>query len=531
MPKGYLAVVLHAHLPYVRHPEHANFLEELWFYEAMAETYIPLLRTLSRLEDDGVGYKLLLSLSPTLVSMMEDELLRERFALHLGKTIRLADRECERNAGDPARLRLARFYADYYRDILFWFEEQCGGRIAPAFARLASLGNLDLMTCGATHGFFPILRQNESAVRAQLVAAREYHESVFGRRPEGIWTPECAYYPGLEKLLSEEGFSYSFVDTHGIENAAAQPSRGVYAPLVSGEGVAFFGRDRETSYQVWSAEQGYPGHPEYREFYRDLGFELPEEALSEFIIDGGIRVNTGLKYSRITSRQGGEKALYNPDAAREQAARHARHFLENRMRQAERLAPSMGGRPPLIVAPYDAELYGHWWFEGPQFLDYVLRKLHYDQDVVGCMTPAEYLRRFPENQSGVPAGSSWGGDGTYEFWVSGANQDIIPPLHQAADRMEELAGGRVAPEDFAESREEGILKQMVREIMLAQASDWPFIMRTGTSPEYAKKRVRDHLDRFWALEAMIRTGTFDERTYRAICQADAIFPDARVDWY
>ncbi len=196
------------------------------------------------------------------------------------------------------------------------------------------------------------------------------------------------------------------------------------------------------------------------------------------------------------------------------------------MRQVERLAAAAPGRPPLIVAPYDAELYGHWWFEGPQFLDYVLRKMHFDQDVVACMTPAGYLEAFPENQRGVPAGSSWGGDGTYEFWVNGTNQGIIPRLHQAADRMAEAAAAGAA-----HPGEEGLLRQMVRELMLAQASDWPFIMRTGTSPGYAHKRVRDHLNRFWALDGMLRTGKIDEQAYRAVCQADAIFPDASPGWY
>ncbi|MDR1744992.1 MAG: DUF1957 domain-containing protein [Planctomycetota bacterium] len=533
MPKGYLAIVLHAHLPFVRHPEHENFLEELWFYEAMAETYIPLLKTLSRLEDDGVGYKLLLSLSPTLTSMMEDPLLRERFVRHLGRIIRLADAETGRHGSGTERKRLAAYYADYYRDILYWFAEKCGGRPARAFAELAQLGNLDLMTCGATHAFFPIVQRNEGAVRAQLLCAREHHREVFGKRPDGIWIPECAYYPGAEKLLAEAGFAYSFVDTHGIENAASAPAHGVYAPLCGPEGVAFFGRDRETSYQVWSAEQGYPGHANYREFYRDLGFELPVEELAEFVIDGRIRVNTGLKYNRITSRHGGEKALYDPGAAREQAARHAEHFLENRMRQVERLAGTMADRPPLIVAPYDAELYGHWWFEGPQFLDYVLRKMHYDQDVVQCMTPAEYLEQHPENQLSNPAGSSWGGDGTYEFWVSGANQDIIPGLHKAADRLTAIVdrGWKGKAEGYGESREEGVVRQMMRELMLAQASDWPFIMRTGTSPEYARKRVRDHLARFWTLDAMLEPDGFDAKTYAAICQADAIFPGCDPDWY
>ncbi len=531
MPKAHLAIVLHAHLPYVRHPEHENFLEELWFYEAMAETYLPLLKILNRLEDDGVGYKLLLSLSPTLTSMMEDPLLQNRFAHHLAKTIRLAEKERKRPANNPERRRLADYYADYYKDILFWFENKCSRRVAPAFGQIASLGNLELMTCGATHGFFPILQQNPGAVKAQIACASDHHKKLFGARPAGIWIPECAYYPGVEKMLADAGFSYSFVDTHGIDNATVLPQRDVYAPIATPEGVAFFGRDRETSYQVWSAEQGYPGHPNYREFYRDLGFELPEEELAEFIVAGYIRVNTGLKYHRITSRHGGEKAPYNPDAAREQAARHAEHFLENRMRQAERLAPKMGGRPALIVAPYDAELFGHWWFEGPQFLDYVFRKMHYDQDTVKCLTPAEYLAIYPDTQLSCPAGSSWGGDGTYEFWVNDSNRHIIPRLHQAADRLTEIVSVGVRREDFAEPREEGIRKQMLRELMLAQASDWPFIMRTGTSPAYAHKRVTDHLDRFWTLDAMRDDGRFDERVFAAISQADNIFPECRPEWY
>lgn len=531
MPQGNIAIVLHAHLPYVRHPEHENFLEELWFYEALAETYLPLLKILSRLEDEGVGYKLLISISPTLAAMMEDALLQERFIRHLHRVIRLADRERDRQPAGSERRRLAVFHGDFYRDSLFWFEEKCNRRPARAFADLSRLGNLDIITCGATHGFLPILRRNPGAVRAQFHAARDSHRAIFGRDPEGIWLPECAYFPGVETFLAEAGFAYSFVDTHGIENADRAPERGVYAPLCTREGVAFFGRDQETSRQVWSAEEGYPGHPDYREFYRDLGFELPEEELSELLIASCIRVNTGLKFNRITSRNGGEKALYNPDAAREQAARHAAHFLGNRMRQVERLVPAMNGRPPLIVAPYDAELFGHWWFEGPIFLDYVLRKMHYDQDVVKCLTPAEYLRRYPENQAGAPVGSSWGGDGTYEFWVNAANQDVIPLLHQAGDRMEEVVAALPQGKKISDDDGDEIARQMLRELMLAQASDWPFIMRTNTSPEYARKRIREHLNRFWALDAMLRSGQTDDKILNAIRQIDNIFPDCDLAWY
>jgi 1,4-alpha-glucan branching enzyme len=500
----------------------------------MAESYLPLLAMLSRLEDDGVGYKLLISLSPTLASMMEDSLLQERFARYLGRIIRLADREEARSA-EGVRRRLARFHGDFYRDALFWFEEKCRRRVAKAFADLARLGNLEIITCGATHGFLPLLRQNPASVRAQFLAARACHKSIFGADADGVWLPECAYYSGVERFMAEAGFSYSFLDAHGLENADIQPERGLYAPIATGEGVSFFGRDRETSRQVWSAEQGYPGDPCYREFYRDLGFELPEADLGEFLVDGRIRVNTGLKFNRITSRQGGDKEPYDPGLARERAAQHAGHFLENRQRQVERLLPDLKGRPPLIVAPYDAELFGHWWFEGPRFLDYALRKMHYDQDTVKCLSPSGYLRMFPDNQRANPAGSSWGGDGTSEFWVNADNQDIIPGLHQAADRMSETARLHSVPvpaeSEAAFAWKAEAARQMLRELMLAQASDWPFIMRTGTSPGYARSRVEEHLKRFWAISQMLDRGRADEAVLDAIRRTDNIFPECDLAWH
>jgi len=525
MPAGHLALVLHAHLPYVRHPEHEDFLEERWFYEAMTETYVPLLRTIDGWERDGVDYALLLSLSPPLVTMLEDELLQERYARHLRKLIALADRERERTARDPVFAPLARFYADFFRDILHWFEERCGRRLCAAFRRLAALGRLELMTCAGTHPFLPLLRDVPGALRAHLRAAVDLHGKVFGVAPEGMWLPECAWTPGLDAFLAEAGIRYFFVDTPAFDRAAERPVHGVYAPLYTPAGVAAFGRDKETSYQVWAAECGYPGHPDYREFYRDIGYDLPEEAVRELLVDGRIRTHTGIKYWRITHRGQEKKAPYDPAAARERAAEHAGNFLFNRQKQIEHLAARMD-RPPLIVSPYDAELFGHWWFEGPRFLDCVIRKFCYDQDKIKLTTPRRYLAAFPENQTTVPASSSWGIGGTYEHWINPANDALLPDLQRAAERMSELAG-RAGAEPGTERR---LLAQMGRELMLAQASDWPFILKTGTSPEYARSRITSHLSRFRALEAMLG-GAPDEERIAAIEAADRIFPDLRPEWF
>lgn len=524
--EGYLAFVLHAHLPYVRHPEHETFLEEQWFFEAITETYIPLLKRLERLEDDGVDYALLVSLSPPLVTMFEDTLLQERYVRHLKNQIALAERECRRTADDAAFNKLARYYLNLFKDTLYWFETRYARRLAKAFQHLASFGHLELMTCAGTHGFLPFLKVHPQTVRAQVRTAVDYHQSVFGVHPQGMWVPECAYYPGLDEILHEAGVRYFFVDSHGIDNADPHSPYGVYAPVYTPNGVAAFGRDKETSYQVWAAEVGYPGHPVYREFYRDIGFELPEEDVKDFIIADGVRVNSGMKYYRIT-KDGDRKDPYDPDEARERAAEDAGNFIFNREHQIRHLCGEMD-RKPLIVSMYDAELFGHWWYEGPQFLDYVIRKMCYDQDVVELTTPLRYLAEYSDNPATEPAQSSWGALGTFEYWLNETNDSILPDLHTAAERLSAAIGTRNRP---LHARDNRILKQMARELLIAQASDWPFIMRTGTSPEYAVKRVKTHLSRFYTLEAMLDAPTLDEETLQAIEYADRIFPDIKVELF
>jgi len=519
-PQGYLAVVLHAHLPYVRHPEHDDFLEERWFFEAMTETYLPLLRVLEGLEDDGVAYRLLLSLSPTLVAMMEDPLLRERYRRHLGRLLELTDRELDRTRGDGRLHQLARWYRTFVRDSIHWFDDRCDGRIALAFARLASLGRLELMTSAATHGFLPLLREDPGAVRAQVLTGCDAFAATFGVRPTGMWLPECAYYPGLEDVLREAGLRFFLLDTHGIEHAEARPPHGVYAPVCTPAGVAAFARDPESSKAVWSAEEGYPGHPLYREFYRDLGFEASEEHLGPLLVDGRIRVDTGIKYNRITGAE--EKDLYDPHAAREQARTHAADFLHRRREQIDRLAGGMD-RPPIAVAPYDAELFGHWWFEGPWFLDALFRQREAIAPGLAPETPAGYLQRHPTNVAATPSASSWGADGHYEFWIGDENKWIYPLLHDAARRFRPVLIRTLdAPADSLPGR---ALRQAGRELLLAQGSDWPFILRTGTSPSYATERMRTHLDRFERLLTMLAEDSVDERTLAALEELDRIFPD------
>ncbi len=522
MPSGYWCPVLHAHLPYVRHPEYPDFLEEDWFFEALTETYVPLVRVFDGLLRDAVDYRLTMTLSPPLVSMMTDELLIQRYHRHLERLVTLAEKEVDRTAREDARFTdVARFYVTELQDIRRIFRDQYRSNLTAAFRKHRDAGNLEVITCGATHAFFPLMDTVPQAVRAQVQVGVAHYRRHFERDPVGIWLPECGYMPGHERFLLEGGLRYAFLESHGITDADPQPSHGVLAPIVSPGGIAFFGRDMESSRQVWSAEVGYPGDYDYREFYRDIGWELPLDYLGEVVPDG-LRKNVGIKYYRVTGKVAlHEKQPYVPEWARAKAASHAGNFLSHRVRQVQQAAAGMA-RPPLVVSPYDAELFGHWWFEGPMFLDFLFRKMHFDQDVVKSITPPEFLDRHPECEVAQPPMSTWGARGFAEVWLNPSNDWIYPHLDVAAERMVELAA-RYPEADGLHRR---ALAQAARELLLAQSSDWAFIMKTGTTVEYAKKRTRDHIARFTHLYRTL-TGQEElrEEFVEEFEERDNIFPE------
>lgn len=526
MTRSYLSIVLHAHLPYVRHPEHARFLEEDWYFEAMTETYIPLLQAFEDMSRDDVDFRLTLSLSPPLLTMMRDPILLGRYAAHIDRLVELGDREIARTRHDGAFGPIARMYRERFGAIRETFRKY-EGDLVRAFRNFQDAGKLEIITANATHMFMPLADRNWAACHAQVeLACREY-ERLFGRRPRGMWLGECGYVRGLDELLRESGIDFFFVDTHGLLYGEPRPVYGVYAPVHCPSGVAAFGRDIESSKQVWSAREGYPGDPIYRDFYRDIGYDLPLDHVGAALHPDGIRHATGFKYHRITGREVplNQKAPYDYGAARERAASHAGNFLFNRERQADYLRSKMD-RPPIVVAPYDAELFGHWWYEGPQFLEFLFRKMQYDQDIVSPITPSEYLGLHPTNQVATPCDSSWGYKGYGEYWLNGSNDWVYRHVHKLGERMVELA----RTHGNAEGIRRRALNQAARELLLLQSSDWPFIMKTGTMVPYAVKRVCDHVNRFNRLYDGIRAGKLNEPWLREIEERDNVFPaiDFRV---
>ncbi len=519
MAKGFLAIVLHAHLPFVRHLEYDDALEERWLFEAIAECYLPLLAIFEKLLDEEIDFRLTLSISPTLAAMLTDPFLQYRFLHRLDSLIELGEKEMQRTASQPEFNGLARFYHRRLLQMREAYVQRYDRNPLLGFKRLQDLGKVEIMASAATHGYLPLLAMDESAVRGQIGIGIDRHTRQFGRPPTGFWLPECGYAPGLDRFLADQGIGYTIVETHGVTRAEPRPAHGVYTPIRCPSGVAVFGRDPESSRQVWSAAEGYPGDPDYREFYRDIGYDLGFDYLRPYLHATGVRTDTGFKYWKITG-QTDRKDLYDPERADRKAARHAERFAAAKHRQIEDLATRMD-REPLMVAPFDAELFGHWWFEGPNWLNYLIRAIGQADKHLQLTTLSEYLARHPVSFTAIPNSSSWGHNGYHETWLNESNDWIYPPLHRAAVDMHRLATGHAA----AAGVQRRALNQAARELLLAQSSDWAFIINAGTMTEYAARRIKGHLDQFRRLKEQIETDRLDEQWLAMIECRNNIFPD------
>ena len=520
---GFFSLILHAHLPFVRHPEYPEFLEEDWLFEAITEVYLPLIVAFTRLHEAGAAPRVALNLSPPLCEMLADPLLQQRYARHLVNLYDLANKEVERTGREaPEFTPAALMYQEKLGAALHLWHEEYNQNLINAFRDLQDAGVIEIITCGATHGFLPLISTPE-AKRAQVqIAVRNYYKH-FGRQPRGIWLPECAYEPGVEYLLQEAGIEYFIADTHAILYGDPRPRYGVHAPVRCPNGVAVFARDLETSQQVWSSVIGYPGDPFYREFYRDIGWDLPEDYLKPHLHGDGARRHLGLKYYRISGRgvEQEDKAPYIPAIARERAAAHAGDFVGKRVEQARHLHELFEGRPPLVVSPYDAELFGHWWYEGPRFLDYVFRKFHWDQTDVVTVTPGDFLDSGIPLQTQQPSQSSWGEDGYFKVWLNDGTAWMYPHQQAAEERMTALAN-RFPDPDWLTRR---ALNQAARELLLAQSSDWAFQIFQGTTVEYATRRFRSHIRRFDAIASDLERNYIDQDRLSEIESRDNIFAE------
>jgi 1,4-alpha-glucan branching enzyme len=514
---GYLSIVLHAHLPFIRYPAHEKHLEENWLYEAITETYIPLLDMFGNLLSDRVDFRITLSVSPTLVGMFNDKLLMDRYQRYIDSRIELAEKEVVRTGRDSDLGSVTLMYHRRFLKIRRLFGEVYRKDLSSAFGQLLGSGKIELITCPATHPYLPALITIPESAGFQIAMGAEYFRGIFGKRPAGMWLPECGFVPEIDVFLKKAGIQFFFLESHGLPRKSPGGTHSIYAPVKTPSGVAAFSRDAESSSQVWNSIGGYPGDPDYRDFYRDIGFDLPSRYVGPYL-PGGITTFTGLKYYRITGSNVVKKP-YMVRRARKKAGLHADQFIAAKEDQVIFLRNKIGMRP-VITASYDAELFGHWWFEGPDWLNFLLRKGSRGQESFRFITPPEYLSGAGELDTAMPAASSWGEGGYSSTWVNGSNSWIYRHLTRGARLMKEISGRNIS---------QGLLKraadQATRELLIAQASDWAFMMKTGNAAEFARKKFITHMRNFLELHAEITSGRLQRKKLRILEETNNIFPD------
>ncbi|MBN1402062.1 MAG: DUF1957 domain-containing protein [Anaerolineae bacterium] len=554
---GAFTFVLHTHLPYCRKAGRWPHGEE-WLHEAMAETYVPLLNALYDLRDDGVPFKLTISLTPVLTEQLADADVREHFLLYLDEEIQAAGQDVPR-FGEEGNLHLE-YLAGYYRDVYLHirssFLERFSGDLVAAFRQLQDEGYLEIVTSAATHGYLPLLSR-DSSIYGQLRAGVESYRRHFHRSPRAIWLPECAYRPAyvdtlgitrpaIEEFLAGLGITCFFVETHAIEGgqpvgkAAGDVAIGPYSAIrrhyaipmaaqTEGGGstfeayyvaggpqgltsppVAAIGRNNRTGQQVWSADWGYPGEADYREFHKK-------------------DAESGLQYWRVTGPRVdlGDKDYYHPDWANARVGEHARHYaqlVESLIRDHH----TETGRYGIVSSNYDTELFGHWWFEGVEWIKETLRELS-GSDIVDLTTASGFLAAHePEQMMALPE-SSWGAGGTHWTWDNNDTHWMWAPIHEAERRMEQM----VARYPEAEGDRAVALNQLARELLLAESSDWPFLVTTGQAKEYAIERFQSHLGRFHLLADLLEADRAAEAAARAreLFEQDNVFPTVDYRWF
>lgn len=454
-----LAIVLHAHLPYVRHDE-PDRLEERWLFEAITETYIPLIWQLEQLPKEKT---LTLSLSPPLLEMLADPLLQKRYLNYLKVAQALIRKE--RRYGF-IETELLTFYEERYKQLEETFLS-CNQNVVSLFAQYQD--TVSFITTSATHAILPYMKTIEG-IKAQIEAGLDCFTKHIGFRPNGFWTPECALDERVDEALASAGIQYTFVDEHAL------PSR---KPAMSPNGVMLIPRNRQLSGAVWSSVDGYPGHEMYREFYRDVAYERTDQYIAPFIHPEGIRIDTGIKCWRVTGKNE-EKQTYDRVEAMKQVQRDAIDFLE----KVEQTTTN----DAFETVPFDAELFGHWWFEGPEWVGMIVE----DGLRRGMLTlPESFLDTDMQQLKDLPF-TTWGRDGYGDVWLNEKNRYMYKPLHSMEMELVSLAKYK---HPFS-----AVEKEMMQHWMLAASSDWAFILDGQTATTYAQKRFDDHVEAFYEVK-------------------------------
>jgi len=555
-PAGHLVFTLHTHLPFVlnhgRWPHGSD-----WLSEVAVECYLPLLRVLRRLAADDIGPTVTINISPVLCEQLASPIFRDEIDAFLTQRLASCDdvRRHYQDTHEDDLAELCVYWRTFYQEIREEFDT-LGGDLLSAFRTLADRDALEMISTAATHGYLPLLSRDES-LDLQLRTAVATHTRHFGRPPKGMWLPECAYRPryewtppvgarsgkvryrrrGVEEFLAAHGVEYFFTDVHLVRGGRALSAYRDYFPRLrhvagpdnpfyrrsdrspyatyrvasrggTGDGIAFV-RDPETTLQVWSRDVGYPGDEWYLEFHKR---HFPG----------------GLRFWRVTSPRVdlADKKVYVPEHAAERTRVHAEHFTGVVRDILTRYAAETG-TTGILCSPFDTELFGHWWAEGPQWLDHVFRRLH--DEGIESIAASDYVDRVPAEGPITLLEGSWGEGGDHRVWLNKDTEWTWEIVYQAEEQLWALVADAAWQRAPVLRR---LVSQLGRELLLLEASDWQFLITTWSARNYAETRFSEHYADFTRLLDLTRrvlgAGTLsweDEEFLASKESQDFCFPD------
>lgn len=558
-------LILHTHLPWVLN--HGNWPHgEDWLMEAIAECYVPLLDSMNKLIGEGISPQITLDISPVLCEQLADKETPAKFLQYCKEKIESAKADTVRfkaNGEDLHKVYLSEWWSDWYQNTADSFQKNHGSSIINSLKKLQDAGHIEIMTCGATHGYLPLLGFDASDY-LQIRTAVENYKKHFGKAPRGIWLPECAYRPayiwkseipvapfneyklrkGVEEILAEHGIEYFvsdeillkqsmligwygnedktyFIDKEHHEHTFT-PSPFKLFNVASnkqtvGKTAAVFTRSNELSLKVWSGEIGYPGEPTYLDFHKKQD-------------------KSNLRYWRVTDVKADMqyKDLYHPDWVDEKTNLQTNHYIKQ-LEMAANDYEKVTGEQAIICTPFDTELFGHWWFEGVKFIEYLLRGLHHSPSIHSTKAGAALDHAKPKEIIALPEGS-WGENNNHDVWSNPSNYWTWEQIYNCELRFSKLIF--TAGTQLENKLLERVLLQTMRELMLLHSSDWQFLISNESAIDYASMRFNYHLSDFNRLallaEKLEKNAIADatEMNYLAECEhRNSIFPELQLRWW
>ncbi len=522
MSEKSLLFVLDAQMPFVRHPDMPGSAEEAQLFTVLSDTWLPLLRSCTSLETEGIPFRFALSISPTLCEMLDDPLLQSRYVEHLDKSIEFGISELERHAGSPEEREAIKHHLDRFQADRRDFTETYERNILAKIDYFALRGHIEILATTATSCFMPLYADIPEALNAQIETGLTTYRRHFSSTPSGFWLPAMAWFPGCEHLLRSYGFQYTFVDAHALLFADPIPGTGVYSPVSCENGFAVFARDTVSCRKITGGGDapGYPHSVNYLDMDRDIGFELDEGTLSTLFDVHLGRRQTGFRYWGRTLSESEGALVYRIDRAFAQVESDSADFVEHAAAVLSRASDIREGEPVSMVCALPLHFLGQSWQEGVSWLDTTLRKVCADPRVslelpVSCVGDRHSLVRAE------PRFSSWLPGGYAEEVLNSSNDWIYRFVRKATLRMIDLA--ERFPDDTG--LKERALNMAARELLLAQSMHWALMMNETDRCEYAKKRFEESVRAFTMVYESLGSNFISTEWLTTTEKRDNLFPD------